>query len=208
MPSSRAASTASTSSGISSATRPKRRQPELRRDAVALARLVQQPREAAHERPGGLVPVLPVRIGRERREPGKRGDHVPVRDAVRSLGRGQQADRVPAAARGDVREHLAQEVDDRGLAERLHLGRELADRRRRRAPRTARSGTSTAPASSMPTCAGTIHAGSSQKTSSTPHSSTQSAHSFRTRGSASAVEARARDAASVVEHLALLRDRT
>ena len=38
---------------------------------------------------------------------------------------GQQADRVLAAARGDVREHLAQEVDDRRLAERLHLGRQL-----------------------------------------------------------------------------------
>ena len=34
-------------------------------------------------------------------------------------------------------------------------------------------------ASSIPTCAGTIQAGSSQKTESTPHSSTQSAHSLQ-----------------------------
>src|SRR2546430_9056372 len=41
--------------------KPEARQPELRADAVALARLVQQPRKAAHERTGRLVPVLPDR---------------------------------------------------------------------------------------------------------------------------------------------------
>src|SRR5438132_815379 len=39
------------------------RQPELRRNAVPLARLAQELREATHERPGRLVPVLPVRVG-------------------------------------------------------------------------------------------------------------------------------------------------
>ena len=38
---------------------------------------------------------------------------------------GQEADRVRAAVRLDVRQHLAEEVDHRGLAERLHLRRQL-----------------------------------------------------------------------------------
>ena len=126
MPSSRAPAIAASSSGISSFVEAEARQPELRAHAVPLARLAQQPREAAHERARRLVPVLPVRIGRERRQARQLRDDVPVGDAVVALGRRQQADRVLAAARGDVRDDLAQEVDDRRLAERLHLRRQLA----------------------------------------------------------------------------------
>ena len=72
----------------------------------------------------------------------RRGSSRRCRAFLRSTAAGR---RCSPAARGDVREHLAQEVDDRRLAERLHLGRALRrDRRRRSAPRTARSGTSSA----------------------------------------------------------------
>ena len=121
------------------------RQPELRAHSVPLAGLAQQPREAPHERPRRLVPVLPVRIGGERRQARQLRDDVPVGDAVVAAGRRQQADRVLPAARGDVRENLAQEVDDRRLAEGLHLGRQLAPGPGRRiARRSASSGTSSA----------------------------------------------------------------
>src|SRR2546430_12780143 len=95
--------------------KPEARQPELRADAVALARLVQQRRKAAHERTGRLIPVLPVRIGREGGEAGEGSDAVPVRDALRALGRGQEADRVGPAAFRNVCEDLAQEVGDGSL---------------------------------------------------------------------------------------------
>ena len=100
--------------------------PELRRYAVAVRGLAQEPCEPAHERLGRTVPVLPVRIGDERGQAGQRGDLVPVGESLRALGRGEQADRVRAVALGDVGEHLAQEADDRRLAKGLHLGRELA----------------------------------------------------------------------------------
>ena len=48
---------------------------------------------------------------------------------MRPLRRRQQADRVAAAALGDVRDHLAQEVDDGRLAEGPHLRRQLRRQR-------------------------------------------------------------------------------
>ena len=105
------------------------RHPELGADAVPRAGLCEESREAPDERPGRLAPMLPVRIGRKGRQPGKRGDRVPVGDAVRPIGRRQEADRVRTAVRGDVGDHLAQEVDHRRLAKRTRvrqLGREIA----------------------------------------------------------------------------------
>jgi len=51
---------------------------------------------------------------------------VPVGEALRALCRRQQADRVRTAARRDVVGDLAEEIDDRLLAEAPHRRRELA----------------------------------------------------------------------------------
>ena len=96
---------------------------------MPVRRLTQKTGEAADEGACRLVPVLPVRIRRQGRKVGEGGDFVPVGEALRALGRRQQADRVRAALRRDMVGDFAQEIDDRLLAEAPNLGGELARNR-------------------------------------------------------------------------------
>ena len=100
---------------------PEARQPHLRLDVMAGGGLCEQPGETADERSRRLGEVLPVRVGRKHREIRERGDRVPVADTVWPVGQRQQADRVLATAGGDVRRHLAEEIDDRSFTKRLHF---------------------------------------------------------------------------------------
>ena len=84
-------------------------------------RVREESREAADERIGSFVEVLPVRIGREHRKVRQGGDGIPVADPVGPVRQWQQADRVLAPLRRDVRAHLAEEIHDGLFTERLHL---------------------------------------------------------------------------------------
>jgi hypothetical protein len=88
------------------------RHPQLRPDAVRAAVSASSCREAADERAGSSSKFFQYGSVAKTSRPGQRRDRVPVPDPVRALGQRQQADRVLAAARGDVRDHLPQEVDE------------------------------------------------------------------------------------------------
>ena len=179
--------------------------PELGRDTVAVRRLDEELREAANERAGLLVEALPVGIGREDVDARKRGDRVPVLHAVRSLDRGEQADRVAAAARAHVRGELAEEVDERRLAEREHL---VVEVRREVAPEAlATDVAAAAPAR----CVVDAHVLGDDPVRLVPEDEVGARveRGVRPLGAESAVarvvQARRSDAAAVVEHLAGVR---
>ena len=114
---------------------------------------------------------------------------------------------LPAALR-DVREHLAQEVDDRRLAERLHLGRAL----RRDRPAEALG----APVAAARPPLGVVDADVRRHHPGrlVPEDGVDAALEhpvgplLAERAVGGAVQARTGDAPPVVEHLALLRDGT
>ena len=179
--------------------------PQLRSDSVPVGGLAQQPREATDELLGRAAPVLPVRIGDERGQAGQRRDLVPIGEALRALGRGQEADRIRAVARGDVREHLAQETDHRRLAEGLHLGRPLRGDR----PAEALGAVVAAARPALRIVDSDVHR--HDPGGLVPEDRVDAALEhpvgplFAEVAVRRAVEAGGRDAASVVEHLALLR---
>ena len=138
--------TAPTSSGISSRVRPKLGSHSCAATPCRSHVSRRSGREPRHERRRLLVPVLPVRIGRERRQPRERRDDVPVGDPVRRRrspagGRscsGRRARRRARPPRGGSRRRTP-----RGTRPPRRCAR--AEARRRSAPRSACTGSSSAP---------------------------------------------------------------
>ena len=171
--------TASSRSGTSSRRQPERGHPELGHDAVARRGLGEERRVACGRTARPARRTLPVRVGREDVDAGERRDRVPVAHAVRALDRGQQADRVAAAAaRTCAVSSPRKSTSDASRNASTSSVSSRGKSRPKRSRQTSHVQLQRA-ASSTPTCPGTTQCGSSQKTRSAPASSAASAHSLQ-----------------------------